>query len=255
MKLPLKTVFLDIEVNPLLAYVWRTGKTVITIDSLLPDSMVKIICISWRWGGSKKTYNLHWDEAQNDKQLLIDFLEAIKDAECVVGHNGKSFDLKIINARIAYHQLDNQVPLMMIEDTLLMFRKVMNLPSMKLDYLLHYFGIKRKIHTDMSWWMRTCYMNDRMALAKMCKYCNRDVDAMYDLYEKLYAYLPTKQSYAIVNNNNRMCPGCGKESLISNGYRHTALGKKQRMRCSSCGKTCTLGINEVKHASEYPRGE
>lgn len=251
--LPLKTAFIDVETSPLLAYVWRTGKTHITIDSLIPDSMVKLICISWRWDGEKKTHRLSWDERQDDKQLLVDFIEAIKDAECLIGHNEKNFDIKIINARIAYHRLNTQLPLTLLEDTLQLFRRAMNLPSMKLDYLLHYFGIKRKLKTDMMLWMRTCYYNDRMALEKMGKYCDRDVDSLHDLYKKCRSYLPSQQNYATVNDNSRLCPNCGEESLTSNGPRYTLVGKKLRWRCTKCGKSGTYGHNEIKNTTGYPR--
>lgn len=251
--LPLRTCFIDIETSPLLAYVWRTGKTHITIDSLLPDSMVKIICISWRWDGDKETHHVSWDSKQNDKKLLVDFLKAVEDAECLVGHNEKNFDIKIINARIAYHGLDKSLPITMLEDTLQLFRRTMNLPSMKLDYLLHYFGIKRKLKTDMGLWMRTCYYNDRMALEKMIKYCDRDVDSLYELYKKCRVYLPSQQSYAIVKADSRLCPHCGSTKLESKGYRYTALSKKKLWRCTKCRKSGTYGSNEINLTASYPR--
>lgn len=252
-KLPLKTCFIDCETSPLLAYVWRTGKTHITIDSLLPDSMVKIICISWRWDGERKTNRLSWDSDKDDKELLIKFVEAVKDAECLVGHNEKNFDIKIINARIAYHGLKTQLPIVMLEDTLQLFRRAMNLPSMKLDYLLHYFGIKRKLHTDMMLWVRTCYYNDRLALERMGKYCDRDVDSLYELYKKCRVYLPSQQNRSIITEDNRICTHCGSNKLESNGYRHTLTAKKKRWRCTACGKSGTYGSNEIKLTVGYPR--
>lgn len=251
-KLPLKTVFIDIESSPLLSYVWRTGKTVITIDSLIPDSMVKIICISWRWDGEKKINRLSWDDNQDDKQLLIDFIEAIKDAECVIGHNEKSFDIKIIQARIAYHHLKAQLPLMLIEDTLLLARRVFNLPSMKLDYLCHYFGIKRKIKTDMSLWMRTCYYNDRMALEKMGKYCDGDVNILYDLYHRIRPYLQSNINSAILQGDNRICPNCG-HTTQKRGFAYTKLGKFQLYACLKCGKWTRDGHNLIAGTSTYGR--
>lgn len=248
---PLRTVFIDIETCPLLFYGWRTGKTVLTIDAIIPDSMVKIICISWRWDGEKKTHRLSWDARQDDKQLLIDFLEAIKDAECVIGHNEKNFDLKIIHTRITYHQLNARLPLMLIEDTLLLARRVMNLPSMKLDYLCHYFGIARKIKTDMMLWIRTCYYNDRLALEKMGKYCDGDVDILYALYHKIAPYLQSNINRAIVNEDNRLC-SCGHRTQ-KRGFAYTTLGKYQKYCCLKCGKYTRDGKNLIAGTSAYGR--
>jgi DNA polymerase elongation subunit (family B) len=253
MKLPLKTVFIDIETSPILAYVWRTGKTQITIDALLPDSMVKIICISYRWSTEKKAQCIYWDENRNDKQLLVDFLKAIEGAECVIGHNEKSFDIKIINARIAYHQLKTQLPIMLIEDTLLLFRKVMNLPSMKLDYLCHYFGIKRKIKTTMDLWIQVCYYNNRKKLLEMGKYCNGDVNILHTLYMKTRPYLTSKMNSAIINENNRICPMCGFTKIQHRGFKYTGLGKYQIFHCVSCGKWGTYGKNLIAGTAAYPR--
>lgn len=253
MKYPLRTVFIDIETSPCVGWFWRTGKTNITVDQILDHT--KIICICWVWGDSKHRHKLFWDENQDDKQMLIAFVEAVKDAECVVGHNEKQFDLKILNTRIAFHSIKSQLPLMLIEDTLLLTRKVFNLPSFKLSYLLRYFDIKRKIHVDSSLWINVVFNKCLKSLKQMGDYCANDSVTVKLLYERLYVYLPSKQNYAIVKGNNRLCPNCGKETLINNGYRYNSLGKRCRMRCSSCGKGFTVGSNLVAGTATYPRGE
>lgn len=253
MKLPLKTVVCDIETSPCLAMVFQTGKQTVTIDSLIPGYFTKIICISWRWVGETKKHILYWDKKMNDKKLLIDFIEAVKDAECIVGHNEKSFDIKVINTRIAFHSLKVRLPLVLLEDTLLLARKVFRLPSMKLAYLLQYFGIeKRKIKTDMSWWIDCCYYNDRSRLKEMGKYCIRDTDSLHDLYLKIRTYLPSTINYAIVKGNNELCPSCGG-ILYPNGWRYTSVGKYQRRTCKSCKRDCSNGHNLIRGTSEYGR--
>lgn len=252
-KLPIKTVIADIETSPCLAMVFQTGKQNISIDSLIPGYFTKIICISWRWVGEKKTHRVEWDEMMDDKQLLLDFIEAVKDAECIIGHNEKSFDIKIINTRIAFHNLKIRLPLALLEDTLLLARKVFRLPSMKLAYLLQYFGIKKKkIKTDMSWWIDCCYYNDRDVLAKMGAYCNRDVDSLHDLYLKIRPYLPSTINYAIVKGDNALCPSCGGK-LRNNGFRYTKVGKYQRRTCTKCNVDCSNGQNLIRFTTEFGR--
>lgn len=252
MKLPLKTAYIDIETKPCTGWFWSTGKTVISESQILDHT--KIICICWMWDDSSEKYELHWDDNQDDKKMLEDFLEAVKDAECFVGHNEKSFDIKVLNARIAYHRLHRQLPLTLVEDTLLMARKAFRLPSFKLSYLLRYFNVKRKLHTDSKLWVDVVYEGSKKALDYMVKYCKNDCYTLKLLYHRLLPYLPSKQSYALVTEDNRICPLC-KNKVSLDGFRYTTTGKKQRWHCNKCGKKGTFGSNLIQHTASYPRGD
>ncbi len=254
-KLPIKTVIADIETSPVLAMVWGTGKTSISIDQLIPKYFTKIICISWRWFGEKKTHRVEWDANMDDKQLLLDFLEQTQEAEAIIGHNEKSFDIKIINARIAFHGLKTQLPLMTIEDTLLLARRSFRLPSMKLAYLLQYFGIKQlKLKTDMALWIDVCYFNDRERLKYMGKYCDRDVDSLHALYAKIRPYLKSQINIATIKQDREGCSSCGKK-VHSKGFVRTLLGKFQRWHCPHCGSNGRFGKNLLSSTVEFPRGQ
>lgn len=254
MKFPIKTVIADIETSPCLAMVFKTGKQAVSIEQLIPDYFTKIICISWRWIGEKKTHRVSWNEAMDDKQLLLDFVNAVQGAECIIGHNEKSFDIKIINTRLAFHGIKETLPIMLIEDTLLLARRVFRLPSMKLSYLLQYFGIKKKkIKTDMGWWIDCCYYNDRDVLGKMGVYCDRDVDSLHDLYLKIRDYLPSTINCAIVNNNPELCPNCGHKERWKEGFRFTRVGKYQAWKCKKCFRKWHDGINLITGTTQYMR--
>ena len=247
----IKRLYFDIETSPCLAWAWSTGKQYVNADQILEPT--KIICISYKWEGKKKVHSLTWDKNQCDKKMLKEFSAIMEEADEVVGHNGKSFDLRHINARVAYHGL-KKVSVVFIEDTLKLARSELRLPSCSLNYLAKYFGIGEKVKTGgIDLWLDVWLSNDKKALKRMVTYCNGDVTLLENVYKRIKPYVNVRGNLAAVNEANRMCPSCGGKLHKHDKRFVTALRKVQRYRCQGCSKVFKGGINLLKKPSQYPR--
>ena len=89
----IKRLFYDIETSPMVCYSWRIGWNLTLSHSNIIDNW-KIICVSYKWEGSDKVYNLKWDKNQDDKTLLEKFVKVLNQADEIVAHNGDRFDIK-----------------------------------------------------------------------------------------------------------------------------------------------------------------
>jgi len=80
----IKRLFFDIETSPMIVYSWRIGWKL----SIPPQNIIenwKIICISYKWEHEDKVKNLVWDENQDDKQMLIDFIKIMNQSFKIPG--------------------------------------------------------------------------------------------------------------------------------------------------------------------------
>jgi uncharacterized protein YprB with RNaseH-like and TPR domain/predicted RNA-binding Zn-ribbon protein involved in translation (DUF1610 family) len=247
-----RILFFDIETCPCEAWVWSTGKQRVDASQILEPS--RIICISYKYSDERKVKHLHWDKNQCDKKMLKEFADVAEDADVVMGHNGKNFDVRHINARVAYHSL-RPIDFSMVEDTLMMTRKKFRIPSHKLDYIAQYFKVGGKLATGgISLWMDVWLRNDKKALRKMIKYCDQDVRLLERVYKRIQPYVDTRINYAAINDNDRICPSCGSTKLHKHDKRFISQFKQvQRYRCQSCGKISKGGQNLLKKTARIPR--
>ncbi len=248
-----KILFLDIENCPSLAHVWDTGKQYVSHSQILEPS--RIICIAYKFEGDKEVKHLQWSKKQSDKQMLIKFSKIVAKADFVCGHNGKDFDMKIINTRMAFYDLPPLKPIL-VEDTLKTSRKTFRLPSHSLAYLAKYFKVGEKVDTGgIDLWLEVWLQNDAKALEKMIKYCKQDVLLLEKVYNRLKAHMSGLMvNRAICAENDKTCPSCGKIGLTPRGSTYTSrLRKVKRFVCKYCGKSCSDGKNQLTKTAEYPR--
>lgn len=247
----LKRLYFDIETCPCLAWVWGTGKQVVDYKQILDHT--KIICISYKWEGKDKVHRISWDTKQDDKALLMKFSSILEQADEAIGHNGQSFDLKTINARLAFHQLP-PVSVICLTDTLRQVRQSFRLASYKLDYLARYFKVGNKKATGgADLWLQVWLDNDKKALKLMGEYCDQDVVILEKVHHKILPYVKSRINRAVMNKDALSCPSCGGV-LHKHDKRYIGGFKDvQRYLCKACGKVCHDGTNLVHRPSQYPR--
>lgn len=248
-----RRLFFDIETSGCIILAWGTGKQNISHEQIIEDS--KIVCISYRWEDEKKATHLRWTKGQDDKQLLKKFVKIAEKSDALIAHNGKGFDVRHINARLAYHRLP-PLQINLIEDTWLQLRRKLRLASMKLDYLATYFGIGKKLSTGgIRLWVDVNYYNDPVALDRMCSYCDKDVDLLYDVFFRLENYMDLNLNASAYNQDPSLCPkvGCGGKVTKYGTVQVSQLKRVQRVQCKKCGYVCRLGANLIKNTGNYPR--
>lgn len=236
------TLEIDIEKCPCEAWVWDGGKQYVTAEQIIEPG--RIICIAYKWEGSSKVEHLQWDAKQNDKKMLKDFIKVAQKADCIVGHNGKKFDVREINSRIAYHGLA-PLPVVALEDTLIQCKAKFRLPSFKLSYLVEYFKVGHKLSTTggLKLWMRVWKNNDQEALAEMVRYCKNDVKVLAALRERIRPYVKPTRDMRKWSKDPASCSTCGSTNTIKYGVRRNTAGVQlQRIQCKECYVTSSFPV-------------
>lgn len=228
----IRRLFFDIEVSYCKGWFWRPSyNTSISYNQILEHA--KIICISYKWEGQDKIYNLKWDSKKNDKSILEKFIKIVEQADEIVGHNSDKFDIKWIRTRCIFHGIQ-MFPRYNSFDTLKFFRSHTNQPSNRLDDIGDYFGIGRKIKNEEGLWIKVIENNDRKALNRMVKYCDNDVLLLERVYTLSKPYSLNKIHTTGIKSD---CPECGSDNVKLWGMFYTAGGtSKQRLKCNDCGK-------------------
>jgi len=240
-KITPKRLFFDIETSPNIVYSWRIGYKI----NLMPHSIIeerKIICISYSWEGDKKKQSFTWDKNKCDKQMLIDFIKVLNQADEVIAHNGDRFDVPWLRGRCIYHGID-MMPQITTLDTLKKVKGKMgfNFNSNRLDYIARFLGVGKKIKTDWELWVG-CMDGDSKSLKEMVKYCEMDVQVLKDVYKKLQPYIKVNTHHGRLNGGEKFsCPNCESTHVHCNKTRYTAAGtEKKEMKCRDCGTHYTI---------------
>ena len=231
-----RRLFFDIETSPNIGLFWEAGyKKNIDVSNIIQERA--IICICYKWEEEKDVYYLTWDSKQNDKRMLQQFIEVANSANELVGHNGDKFDLAWIRTRCLFHGIE-MFPDYVTIDTLKIARQKFRFNSNRLNYIADFLGIGQKIKTEYSLWKDILLHKDKEAMAKMIKYCQKDVVLLEKVYKALSIHIKPKTHYGVIFGEDRgTCPECGSDELKINQRIVLASGlKKLRFRCNTCGK-------------------
>lgn len=248
MEKPIKRLFFDIETSPMIVYSWRTGyKINLHTDNVIQDW--KIICISYKWQHEDKVKNLTWDKNKCDKQMLVDFIKIMNEADECIAHNGDRFDIKKIRTRCIYHRIP-MFPKYRTLDTLKKAKSGFNFNSNRLDYIAKFLGVGAKLdHEGFDMWVK-CLQGDKKALKDMVKYCDMDIIILEDVYLTLQSYIKPNTHAGVINGNMKYsCPTCGNDediTLLKNDV--TEKGTISRvMECNSCGHNYNISNASYKN--------
>lgn len=232
-----KLCFFDIETALLEVYTHYIGsKCSIFHNQIKQDK--RVICISYKEVGWKKPKTLVWDNG-DDTEMLKQFQKIADQYPVLIAQNGDEFDIKVLNGRMWVLQLPAFKNIHSL-DTLKMSRYNMKLTSHKLDYKLKMLGDTGKDKMEMQDWIDV-QNGDKAALAKMVKYCEKDVIGLEQVFWSLLPYV-NKLPFSLgvlINGDRESCPQCGSSHVIGNGARPSHAGLKQRWQCKDCANNWT----------------
>lgn len=238
-----KRLFFDIETAPNIAYVWETGYRIrVPHNHLLEER--QIICISYKWWGENKVHNIYWydkDGLRSDLELLKKFIPILTSADEVVAHYGDGFDIPMIAGRAAYHNLKFPTKFRSF-DTKKKIKAQFKLNSYSLDYCTKFFNVAgKKMSTGgFDLWadlLQNIDLNLKEKMKdKMIEYCNRDVIALEDLYNRIQRYTKPVTNMSTLHGGKRWgCPHCGSQDVSYLKPSTTPRGIVQRhMECNTC---------------------
>lgn len=250
-------LYFDIETLPMLVFAWELGKQEIGYKNIYKERQVA--CIGYAWNDDPAQilalnydqYDLHQRDNDADKSMIEQFVTMSSEADLIVGHNVKSFDVAVLRSRIIKHRLPDFVPFL-IDDTYMSLRDV-GFSSHKLDYMTGYLGLKQKSDHPYEMWIQVVTKVPG-ALDKMTTYCKDDVDNTRQLYNVLRPYFKSSLNRSVWQGDPNICPNCGaKDTLIHRGFRYTLSGKYMRYECKACHTYPSLGKNSIIKSSIFPR--
>ena len=228
----MKITLFDIETAPLIVTSWGLWKPYLTHDNIIQDTT--LLCAAWKDLDEKAVHStqINPSDPRNDKAVVKELYSALAKADVLVGHNGDKFDLKTLNARLAFYNLKPLPPHKTI-DTLKVARKHFRFTSNRLDYLGGFLGVGHKLHTDYKLWL-DILKGDAKALEQMVKYNKQDVLLLQSVYQKLRPYMTNHPNQRLFEGE--VCPICGTaDSLQKRGMRLNQLTMSQRYQCQECG--------------------
>lgn len=233
----------DVECLPNKGFFFRTWtKQNIPIPTEFIEKHYALCSISWKWLGEDETHvvtNADFPEFDkdpyNDKGILNAFIPELKKADFVVAHNGKRFDMKIINTRVMLNRLP-PIPQVTVVDTLLLARNEFEFNSNKLDYLTKLVEIGQKKHTSAELWVKVAN-GDREAMQYMGEYNAVDTKILEEFFLEIWPYLKKCPiNYNLFSDSpTLLCKSCGSDHIHLCGRVYTPTSWQDRYECKSCG--------------------
>lgn len=218
-----KILLFDIETFANLAYVWgKYEQNVIDYEKEW-----YMLCFAYKWldESSTKTVGLphfpksYKKDSEDDRVLCYELWKLFDEADIVIAHNGRSFDVKKANARFAYHGFPPPSPYKIV-DTKEVAKKYFKFNSNKLDDLGAHFGLGRKIDTGGFDLWRGCVKGDMASWNRMLRYNRQDVILLEKIYKKLLPWMTNHPNLAQLNGDRIACPNCGSNNVQKRGIKY-----------------------------------
>ena len=238
-----KILLLDIETAPMEVLVWGLYKQHIPYENVLKEWSILTWAAKWMFESSVMHKSVSPKDAANrkDAKVLGELWQLLDEADIIIGHNVRSFDLRKINARLHLAGYSPPSPYQII-DTLKEAQKVMSFSSYSLDYLNKVIGNNRKIKTGYGLWKRCIGIdNDSSdqykALTTMSTYNQQDVNITEELYLSLRPWIKTHPNLGLYYSDMTYsrCRNCGGVNLTPVGEYYTPMSRYKAIRCGNCG--------------------
>lgn len=233
-----RILFFDLETSAALAYCFGRHKIFLNQDSIHTEGG-KLLVAGYRWldeSQSTVLYNKSEIRASQDYLLCSMLWDLFHEADVVVAHNAKNFDVKMLEVRCLANGLP-PLPTVQVIDTLEIAKKKFRFPSNKLDSLAAYLGIGRKVETGgIDLWVKV-QQGDEKALGDMVEYCEGDVDLLVEVFLALRGrgLVSAFNAALYYDDDLHRCRACGSTSLETTGRKvMTPSGVYNELRCTEC---------------------
>ena len=233
----LKILILDIENAPMLSYHWGVWKQNIGKPMRLEGNRSYMMSIAMKWLGEDKVHYFE-TRTEDDSQLIKDTLKFLDEADIVIAHNGKSFDMRKINAYAITNGINPPSPYRQI-DTLIEARKHFMFERNTLAHLADTLDCSPKLdHAQFQGFelWKECMAGNDDAWAEMKLYNVEDVNVLEEVYLKMRPYIKGHPNVVTTAESlKHRCTACGSHKLHEEGYSVTNVSKFQRYKCEDCG--------------------
>lgn len=225
-----KILFLDIETKYMLLEGWGLFNQNFSVDQIAEDW--SILSYSAKYADSDEVLYSDVTEMTED-ELLQELHDLLNEADFVIAHNGRRFDMKKIRARMITRGFKPHSPVRVI-DTLEIAKKEFAFTSNKLLHLTRLL-CKKNQKSDHgkfaghSLWKEFVKGNPE-AIAEMREYNQIDVVSLQELYEILAPWSSTLPVFEVYQDN------FDNSEWVEDGFSYSNLGKYQRYRNIKTGQ-------------------
>lgn len=230
-----KVLIFDVETLPLVAYAWRVWD-----ENIASKQIIKDWCIlSWsaKWLNDDKIMSDVLTPAEAveryDKRLVESFWKLMDEADVVIAHNGKRFDIKKVNTRFWKHKLGKPSSYKII-DTLSSVKSVFSLNHNSQDAIAKFLEMDGKLDTDFELWIR-CDNGDKESLHYMVEYNEQDVRLLEEIYLSMREWIPNHPDLRVYKGALGGCPVCLSEDHDDVGYFTAKVYRYVEHKCNICG--------------------
>lgn len=236
-----KILTIDIETAPLESYTWGIWEQNVGLDQIKTDW--SILSYAAKWLGQYKA--IYQDtggrgpgKVRDDSILLPAIWQLMDEADIIVAQNGKKFDIRKINWRLAEARFAPYSPVRVI-DTLLVSRRIFAATSQKLAWLSEKLTDtpkdKHRKFPGFELWLE-CLKDNPAAWVEMKKYNIQDIRATEKVYLRQRPWIPNHPNIGTFDlRAGGVCPSCGSPKLEHRGQAIMQVGVYARYRCRSCG--------------------
>lgn len=229
-----KILLIDIETAPNIAYVWGAWKQDIGQNQW--KEKAHIMSFAAKWLGND-TIIYQENRKANDKAIVKAMFKLLDEADIVIAHNGKKFDIPTILSRGLVHGLNPPSPYHII-DTLTVARTHFRFLSNSLGSLADELKLTKKgTHKKFpgfELWLACLRGNDE-AWKEMEEYNIQDLIALEELYLTLRPYIRNHPVVTRTLDSETYCPKCGGSHIQWRGYAWSKSGLAyHRFQCQDC---------------------
>jgi len=233
----LKILILDIENAPMLSFSWGLWQQNIQDSMRVEGNRSYMMTVAAKWYGEDEIFYFE-TRTEDDSKVIRQIMELVDEADLIVGHNAKQFDMKKLNAYALLNGLTPPSPYRVI-DTMLIAKKECAFERNTLKYLSGALCKHTKSEhgkfTGFELWSE-CMKGNEEAWAEMKHYNIQDVLVTEELYEILRPWAKGHPSVVVGSKSHtKRCTSCGSGALVPAGYSHTNVSQFKRYKCEDCG--------------------
>lgn len=230
-----KVLVFDVETLPLVAYAWKVWDENISDAQIIKDWCILSWSAKWLHDDKIMSDVLTKREAltRNDERLIENFWLLLNDADVVIAHNGKRFDIKKVNTRFWKHKMKKPSSYKVI-DTLTAVKSVFSLNHNGQNAIAKFLEIDEKLNTDFALW-RACDQGNVEALQYMVDYNEQDVRMLEEIYLSMREWIPNHPNLKVYQGVIEGCPVCLHDNYEDIGYYTADVNRYKEHRCLNCG--------------------
>lgn len=234
----MKILHLDIETSYLIGAVWGMWEQ--NVATTIQDPYILGFGYAWNhlegvyWVGMSD-FALYKKDHTSDKLVVKELHRLLNEADVVVAHNGKAFDVKKIQGRFLFHRFSPPSSFKVVDTKLV--AKQFGYPSNKLDELGRVLLGERKVkHDGIDLWTRCMAKKvDTEAWKQMETYCKQDVVLLKKLYNLMLPWITNHPNWNVYSDMPPSCTNCGSGLIVKDGQDYTRTTVVQQYRCKRCG--------------------